>query len=61
MNKALIVARHELTTMLSRTGFLVMTGLVPIAMLLLVGGLLISNYLNAISSYLIFWTGFAGI
>ena len=31
------------------------------AMLLLVGVLLISNYLNAISSYLIFWTGFAGI
>ena len=30
-------------------------------MLLLVGVLLISNYLNAISSYLIFWTGFAGI
>ena len=31
------------------------------AMLLLVGVLLISNYLNAISSYLIFWTGFVGI
>ncbi len=30
-------------------------------MLLLVGVLLISNYLNAISAYLIFWTGFAGI
>ncbi len=39
MNKALIVARHELTTMLSRTGFLVMTALVPVAMLLLVGGI----------------------
>ncbi len=31
------------------------------AMLLLVGVLLISNYLNAISAYLIFWTGFTGI
>ena len=31
------------------------------AMLLLVGVLLISNYLNAISAYLIYWTGFAGI
>ena len=31
------------------------------AMLLLVGVLLISNYLNAISAWLIFWTGFAGI
>ena len=39
MNKALIVARHELTTMLSRTGFLVMTALVPVGMLLLVGGI----------------------
>lgn len=39
MNKALVVARHELTTMLSRTGFLVMTALVPIGMLLLVGGI----------------------
>ena len=39
MNKALVVARHELTTMLSRTGFLVMTALVPVGMLLLVGGI----------------------
>ena len=39
MNKALIVARHEFTTMISRTGFLVMTALVPISMLLLVGGI----------------------
>ena len=39
MNKALIVARHEFTTMISRTGFLVMTALVPIGMLLLVGGI----------------------
>ena len=39
MNKTMVVARHELTTMLSRTGFLVMTALVPIAMLLLVGGI----------------------
>ncbi len=39
MNKALIVARHELTTMLSRTGFLVMTALVPAGVLLLVGGI----------------------
>lgn len=39
MNKALIVARHELATMLSRTGFLVMTALVPVGMLLLVGGI----------------------
>ncbi len=31
------------------------------AMLLLVGVLLISNYLNAVSAYLIFWTGFTGI
>ncbi len=39
MNKALVVARHEFTTMVSRTGFLVMTALVPIGMLLLVGGI----------------------
>ncbi len=39
MNKALVVARHEFTTMISRTGFLVMTALVPVAMLLLVGGI----------------------
>lgn len=39
MNKALIVARHEFTTMISRTGFLVMTALVPIGILLLVGGI----------------------
>lgn len=39
MNKALVVARHEFTTMISRTGFLVMTALVPIGMLLLVGGI----------------------
>lgn len=39
MNKAWVVARHELTTMLSRTGFLVMTALVPVGMLLLVGGI----------------------
>ena len=39
MNKALIVARHEFTTMISRTGFLVMTALVPIGLLLLVGGI----------------------
>ena len=39
MNKALVIARHEFTTMISRTGFLVMTALVPAAMLLLVGGI----------------------
>ncbi len=30
-------------------------------MLVLVGVLLLSNYLNAISSYLIFWTGYTGV
>ena len=38
MNKALIVARHELATMLSRTSFRVMTALVPVAMLLMIIG-----------------------
>ncbi len=39
MNKTMVVARHELTTMLSRAGFLIMTALVPVGMLLLVGGI----------------------
>ena len=38
MNKSLIVARHELTTMLSRTSFRVMTALVPVAILLMIIG-----------------------
>ncbi len=48
MNKAWVVARHELTTMLSRTGFLVMTALVPVGMLLLVG---------SIGAYVLFTSG----
>ena len=38
MNKSLIVARHELSTMLSRTSFRVMTALVPGAIILLLVG-----------------------
>ena len=39
MNKSLIVARHELTTMLSRTSFRVMTALVPVSILLMFIGI----------------------
>ncbi len=47
MNKSLIVARHELMTMLSRTSFRVMTALVPIAMIILLAGVGAYFYFSA--------------